>query len=212
MPVQSKLTLVNQDNPKEPEILNYAAPAKARKWDPNNRLLVFRLLWVGVLFFSLVSGSIGNNDFGGYFWIVPGLIALALAGVGINGNRSKFRKSRVIFILKAVIWLLPLAYGLLLVNKGYESQQMIKSSPTRSLIRDMNVEIIHEIAKDEGLDPSLRRPVSGIIQDILKKSPSDQWGRTFRFSYPGTSRHNAFGIFSAGPDGVYGNADDIGNW
>ena len=59
------------------------------------------------------------------------------------------------------------------------------------------------------------------------KEPLDSWGRPFRYAYPG--RHNStlntsagasgttptvrlYDVWSLGPDGIDGTADDIGNW
>ncbi|OGX40260.1 MAG: type II secretion system protein GspG [Omnitrophica WOR_2 bacterium RIFCSPLOWO2_01_FULL_41_12] len=45
----------------------------------------------------------------------------------------------------------------------------------------------------------------------LKKEPKDPWGKTYNYKSPGT--HNSdYDLFSAGPNGVEGDSDDIGNW
>jgi len=44
---------------------------------------------------------------------------------------------------------------------------------------------------------------------ILKK---DQWNHDFIYVNPGTHNQSGYDLFSAGPDGVPGNQDDIGNW
>jgi len=43
--------------------------------------------------------------------------------------------------------------------------------------------------------------------------PPDPWGNPYRYSYPSelTSSEFLYDIISAGPDGVYGNEDDITN-
>lgn len=48
------------------------------------------------------------------------------------------------------------------------------------------------------LDPPVVRP--------------DPWGRPYVYRYPGQKIPNGFDLFSAGPNGVEGDEDDIGNW
>ncbi|BEM57041.1 type II secretion system protein GspG [Serratia marcescens] len=44
----------------------------------------------------------------------------------------------------------------------------------------------------------------------LRRLPQDPWGNDYRLVNPG--RHGAIDVFSVGPDGESGSADDIGNW
>lgn len=46
----------------------------------------------------------------------------------------------------------------------------------------------------------------------LKQEPIDPWGNPYRYLYPGTRNPKDYDLFSLGPDGVEGTADDIGNW
>jgi len=45
----------------------------------------------------------------------------------------------------------------------------------------------------------------------LKKDPVDPWGRSYAYRSPG-EHNNDYDVYSKGPDGTEGNADDIGNW
>jgi type II secretion system protein G len=40
----------------------------------------------------------------------------------------------------------------------------------------------------------------------------DVWGREIHYVRPGAHNPKSYDLFSAGPDGIPGNADDIGNW
>jgi general secretion pathway protein G len=40
----------------------------------------------------------------------------------------------------------------------------------------------------------------------------DRWGRPFRYRAPGIRNPGPYDLWSAGPDGVDGTSDDIGNW
>lgn len=44
------------------------------------------------------------------------------------------------------------------------------------------------------------------------KPPLDPWGNEYRYIAPGIVNPSAFDVWSAGPDGQIGTADDIGNW
>ena len=45
----------------------------------------------------------------------------------------------------------------------------------------------------------------------LKKDPKDPWGKSYLYKSPGT--HNSdYDLYSAGPNGIEGDEDDIGNW
>jgi general secretion pathway protein G len=44
------------------------------------------------------------------------------------------------------------------------------------------------------------------------KVPEDPWGKPYLYRFPGTKNPSGYDVYSCGPDGVEGNADDIGNW
>lgn len=46
----------------------------------------------------------------------------------------------------------------------------------------------------------------------LKKLPVDPWGNAYHYRKPGTKDKGGFDIYSAGPDGIADNADDVGSW
>ncbi len=41
---------------------------------------------------------------------------------------------------------------------------------------------------------------------------SDPWGRPYRYRAPGIHRPDEYDLWSTGPDGKDGTADDVGNW
>ena len=66
---------------------------------------------------------------------------------------------------------------------------------------------------DEGLAALRANPAS--LPDwkgpYLKKDPKDPWERPYFYKCPGV--HNSdYDLYSAGPNGVEGDNDDIGNW
>ncbi|MGC3967656.1 MAG: type II secretion system major pseudopilin GspG [Pirellulales bacterium] len=42
--------------------------------------------------------------------------------------------------------------------------------------------------------------------------PKDPWGNEYQLVVPGTHNPNGYDVFSVGPDGAPGTADDVGNW
>ena len=42
--------------------------------------------------------------------------------------------------------------------------------------------------------------------------PPDPWGNPFQYEFPGRRNPDSYDLWSFGPDGVNGTADDIGNW
>jgi len=70
----------------------------------------------------------------------------------------------------------------------------------------------------EGLDALLKLPNNTSITNwhgpYLEKASDleDQWGHKFGYRCPGNRNPNGYDLYSAGPDGKEGTADDIGNW
>ena len=46
----------------------------------------------------------------------------------------------------------------------------------------------------------------------IKRLRTDPWGQEYQYTVPGTRSGGAYDVFSVGPDGQAGTADDIGNW
>jgi general secretion pathway protein G len=42
--------------------------------------------------------------------------------------------------------------------------------------------------------------------------PIDPWGNAYQYAYPGKHNPTGYDLWSAGPDGKSGDADDIRNW
>ena len=47
---------------------------------------------------------------------------------------------------------------------------------------------------------------------LEKPIPLDPWDRPYQYAYPGKYNPDGFDIWSLGPNGIDGDADDIGNW
>lgn len=46
----------------------------------------------------------------------------------------------------------------------------------------------------------------------LEELPEDPWGNPYQYRYPGEKNPDTYDLWSMGPDGTAGTADDIGNW
>ncbi|HEX3625469.1 MAG TPA: type II secretion system major pseudopilin GspG [Verrucomicrobiae bacterium] len=46
----------------------------------------------------------------------------------------------------------------------------------------------------------------------LDSAPVDPWGNAYLYAYPGKHNSTGYDLWSVGPDGKSGTADDIGNW
>jgi general secretion pathway protein G len=58
-------------------------------------------------------------------------------------------------------------------------------------------------------DPTLATRWGGPYMDKIAKDP---WDNDYQFAAPGKHNPDSFDVWSAGPDGQDGSADDIGNW
>jgi hypothetical protein len=199
--------IVNQEIPQNPQILNYAVLSKGADQSlKTSGGCLFVLLWALNLVLSVFFGALAA--------IPSAVVLLSLSGFGIYADRKDFRKSKGLFFLKAFVCLLPLAIFFFLANYQIQRQKYFKSQSNKTSLRILNDLLAYEIKNESARKPSNPRSVKTIIQDVLKKNnhPNDVWGRPLKVIYPGTHGQNIFDLYSAGPDGVYGNADDIGNW
>lgn len=57
-------------------------------------------------------------------------------------------------------------------------------------------------------------PDKGIPEPLLRSRDAlnDPWGHPYRYRCPGVKRPYSYDLWSFGPDGKEGTADDVGNW
>ena len=69
---------------------------------------------------------------------------------------------------------------------------------------------------DQGVQALVKKPVLAPLarsyrdDGYVRRLPQDPWGNDYRITSPG--EHGAIDVWSVGPDGEAGSADDIGNW
>ena len=69
--------------------------------------------------------------------------------------------------------------------------------------------------EEEGLDALLEQPadLAGWKGPYLKRGlPKDPWGNAYYYARPGIHNKTDYDVYSAGPNGLEGDEDDIGNW
>jgi general secretion pathway protein G len=67
----------------------------------------------------------------------------------------------------------------------------------------------------EGLQALLVAPADKVDRwhgPYVESLPNDPWGHPYKYLYPGNHNKDGYDLWSVGPDGVDGTADDIGNW
>jgi general secretion pathway protein G len=69
----------------------------------------------------------------------------------------------------------------------------------------------------DGLEALITKPSDAAMADrwsgpYMDKIAKDPWGNDYRLEAPGKHNADGFDVWSVGPDGQDGSADDIGNW
>jgi general secretion pathway protein G len=67
---------------------------------------------------------------------------------------------------------------------------------------------------DQGLQALVEAPkgVPNWRGPYVKQIPVDPWGNPYVYVIPGKHNRRAFDLWSNGPDGIQGTADDVDNW
>ncbi len=83
----------------------------------------------------------------------------------------------------------------------------------------VNLYKYHTRAYPQALDGLITKPGDAGLSDRwagpyldATKLPLDPWDHEYKFAAPGKHNPDSFDIWSMGPDGQDGTADDIGNW
>jgi general secretion pathway protein G len=91
------------------------------------------------------------------------------------------------------------------------------------ITQDINIPLLsykmatgHYPTTEQGLMALIKAPtgVTNWKGPYLKCSsfPLDPWKNPYHYRYPGIHNPNTYDLWSSGPDGIDGTADDIGNW
>ena len=134
--------------------------------------------------------------------------------------------------LPVLIFLLLLATGLVafvifggsyyMVQQG-ELLKTAMQTHTESDIRTIATQLMVYNARngqypttEQGLDALVHKPtlppVSARWTNLMDEIPLDPWNHPYRYRSPAQKSPKPYDLYSLGPDGVEGTADDIGNW
>lgn len=128
-----------------------------------------------------------------------------------------------------VIGIMALLVGLAVANiKGIFSSQkenvarMFVQQSMKSSLAAYQIDVGDYPSTQEGLQALITAPAGKAdrwrrryIDTSTGKVPTDPWGHEYQYAYPGTKNldgKDGYDIWSMGPDGLSGTADDIGNW
>ena len=86
--------------------------------------------------------------------------------------------------------------------------------PIKSALGQYEVDNGHYPIGTNGLLELCQKPdgATNWLGPYLEKVPVDWWGKNYFYEYPGKHNPDSYDLFSAGPDGRIGTADDIDNW
>ena len=94
------------------------------------------------------------------------------------------------------------------------SAAMSNIQAIRSALDMYKLDNQHYPTTDQGLEALVTKPGSNPEPPnwnrYMEKIPPDPWGNRYLYLEPG--KHGDVDIFSAGPNGRMGDADDIGSW
>ncbi len=135
-------------------------------------------------------------------------------------RRRGFTLIEVLLVLVILVIIMSLVVG------SYTAQQRkaradaarVQVGLFETPLEAYNLDIGSYPATNQGLSALLSSPAD--LQNsakwngpyLNKDLPLDPWGRAYQYSSPGRHNPNTFDVWSLGPDGVDGTADDIGNW
>jgi general secretion pathway protein G len=112
--------------------------------------------------------------------------------------------------------------AVLVVPKFTKRAEQAKITGARTDISNIEV-ALDSFEVDCGRNPSNEEGIKALIEQpanadnwqgpYLKRGvPKDPWGTPYIYRYPGQHNTNGYDLFSCGPDGQEGTADDIDNW
>ena len=140
-------------------------------------------------------------------------------------RQSDNQRPRTAFTLIEVLLVLVILVVLAAMVVPYFGQtqegalKKAAAADVSSIKRQISVYKLHTYSYPATLGDLVTKPGDAAIANRWEgpyleggKVPLDPWGREYRFAAPGKHNPDMFDVWSTGPDGQDGTADDIGNW
>jgi general secretion pathway protein G len=136
----------------------------------------------------------------------------------LSSSRAAFTLLEIMIVVVIIVLLLGFAIskmgGTLDVAKEARVRGDIQSISTQLMVyQTMNGFLP---STEQGLKALVARPDSEpkprSWRKLMDEEPLDAFGHEYHYTQPGTHNPDKYDLFSGGPDGKPGTADDIGNW
>lgn len=136
-------------------------------------------------------------------------------------RRQGFTLMEVLMVLVILVIIMGLAIGTY-TNAQYKASINAAKAQIglfESPLDMYKLDVGYYPTTNQGLD-ALRNPPADVPNPAAwgpepymnKDIPLDPWGFPYNYISPGKYNPNTYDVWSTGPDGVDGTADDIGNW
>jgi general secretion pathway protein G len=136
-------------------------------------------------------------------------------------RRRGFTLMEVLLVLVILVILGSLAVGAFTTIQGNANKNAVRAQIAlfKGPLDHYHLSLNQFPTTQQGLEALLAAPAElenpakweGPYLDV-PTLPLDPWGNPYQYAAPGTHNPTRFDIWSLGPDGADGTADDIGNW
>jgi general secretion pathway protein G len=136
-----------------------------------------------------------------------------------NQRNQAFSMMEMILVLGIITLLVGAGVGGMMnvLDLGKETKAKADINTISSALRAYETQQLYLPTTRQGIDALVRKPttkpeVKNWKPYLKEKVLVDPWGNKYQYLRPGKKDVGGFDLFSAGPDGVIGNSDDIGSW
>lgn len=124
-------------------------------------------------------------------------------------SRRAMKRGFTLIEMLLVIALIVLLSGVVVTNvDGLFGES--KASVVKVMVNNSFEPALMAYRTREGRYPQSLDQIASLLKGGVVKP--DPWGNPYNFMAPGKHNVNGYDLWSSGPDGQSGTADDIGNW
>jgi general secretion pathway protein G len=134
----------------------------------------------------------------------------------INRTRRAFTLMEVLLVLVILVVLASLAVNMF-TGTQEKADKDAAAAQVGLLKRGIEMYRFHTRQFPSDLQELVTKPSDAKLADrwggpYMDRVARDPWDNEYQFTAPGKHNPDSFDVWSAGPDGQDGSADDIGNW